>query len=46
MGGSKWKKKCVEEVDGLYGEEAYKDRNRKREQDFTRNRKMPFKQII
>jgi hypothetical protein len=40
------KKNCFGEVDALCDEGIYKDSNRKREQDFTRNRKMTFRLMI
>jgi hypothetical protein len=46
LGGYHGKKNCFETVRALLEEAAYKIRSKKREQDFTRNRKMPFKKLI
>jgi hypothetical protein len=46
LGGYHGKKKCFETVRNLFEKAAYKIRSKKREQDFTRERKMPFKKLI
>jgi hypothetical protein len=39
-------KNCFEKVLDLLGKAEYELRSKKREQDFTRNRKMPFKKLM
>src|SRR5215467_216192 len=42
----RWKKNCIEILIGLLQQKSYEHRSKKREQDFTRQRKMMFKEII
>jgi hypothetical protein len=37
---------CFENVRNLLEQEDYESRSKKREQDFSRNRKMPFKKLM
>jgi hypothetical protein len=39
-------KNCLELVHGLLEKADYKNRSKKRKQDFTRERKMPFKKLM
>jgi hypothetical protein len=38
-----WGKKCPEEIRSLIEKKDYGNRSKKRRQDFSRERKMPFK---
>ena len=45
-GGVSWKKTCVGEVRYLVEAAEYEDRPKKRKQDFSGKRKMPFKKLM
>jgi hypothetical protein len=45
-GGITWKKTVIDEVKGLVETAEYESRSKKRKQDFTRERKMSFKQLM
>jgi hypothetical protein len=41
-----WEKTCFETVRNLVEKAGYERRSKKRRQDFSRNRKMPFKKLM
>ncbi|MDR0760595.1 MAG: IS4 family transposase [Treponema sp.] len=46
MGGYHGEKTCIETIRNLLEKADYESRSKKRKQDFSRNRKMPFKKLM